>query len=66
MVAPTETTLSAIVNVDDTIYAFNAWTGQLVVLNLRNGHTTPVTDIDPEVGPIAGAVSARPAAPLVH
>ena len=65
-VAPTEATLSAIVNVNDTIYAFNAWTGQLVVLDVTNGHTTIVTDVDPAAGPIAGAAPAHPAAPVVH
>ena len=66
MVAPTETTLSTIVNVNDRIYAFNAWTGQVVVLDVTNGHTTVVTDVDPEAGVIAGAAPARPAAPAVH
>jgi len=63
MVAPTESTLSAFVNVNDTIYAFNAWTGQLVTLDPTNGHTAVVTDVDPAVGVVAGAVPARPAAP---
>lgn len=62
MVAPTETTLSAIVNVNDTVYAFNAWTGQVVVLDVTNGHTTVVTDVDPAVGVVAGAAPARPSA----
>jgi hypothetical protein len=66
MVAPTETTLSAIVNVNDTIYAFNASTGQVVVLDVTNGQTTVVTDVDPKAGVIAGATPARPAAPAVH
>ncbi|MEO8050955.1 MAG: hypothetical protein ABI833_11115 [Acidobacteriota bacterium] len=66
MVAPTETTLSAIVNVNDTVYAFNGFTGQEVVLDVTNGHTTVVTDVDPEAGVIAGAAPARPAAPVVH
>lgn len=66
MVAPTETTLSAIVNVNDTIYAFNAWTGQVVVLDVTNGHTTVVTEVDPNAGVVAGAAPARPAAPAVH
>ncbi len=66
MVAPTETTLSAIVNVNDTIYAFNGFTGQVVVLDVTNGHTTVATDLDPNAGVIAGAAPARPAAPAVH
>ena len=64
IVAPTETTLS--VNMNDTIYAFNAWTGKVVVLDVTNGHTTVVTDVDPEVGPIAGAAPARPAPTAAH
>lgn len=36
-------TLSAIVNVNDTIYAFNAWTGEVVILDVMNGHTTVVS-----------------------
>jgi hypothetical protein len=66
MVAPTETPLSATVNVNDTIYGFNGLTGQVVVLDVTNGHTTLVTDLDPEAGVIAGAVPARPAAPAIH
>ena len=65
-IVPTDSGLSAIVNVKDTIYAFNAWTGQVVVLDVTNGHTTVVTDLDPEAGVIAGAAPARPAAPGVH
>jgi hypothetical protein len=67
MVAPTETTtLSAIVNVNDTIYAFDGLTGQVVILDVTNGHTTVVTDVDPVAGVIAGAAPARPAGPAVH
>jgi hypothetical protein len=66
MVAPTETTFSAIVNVNNTIYAFNAWTGEVVILDVTNGHTTVVTGVDPGVGPIAGAVAAHPGSPAIH
>lgn len=62
MVAPTETTLSTVFNVNDTVYAFNGLTGQVVVLDVTNGETTVVTDLDPEAGVIAGAAPARPAA----
>jgi hypothetical protein len=61
MVAPTETTLSAVLNVNGTIYAFNGFTGQVVVLDVTNGDTTVATDVDPEAGVIAGAAPARPA-----
>jgi hypothetical protein len=66
MIAPTETTLSSIVNVNDTIYAFNASTGQVVILDVTSGQTTVVTDVDPAVGVVAGAAPAHPAAPAVH
>src|SRR5215469_14309212 len=66
IVAPTETTLSAFVNVSDTIYAFNAFTGQVVTVDLTNGNTAVVTGVDPEVGPIAGATPARPAPAAAH
>lgn len=66
MVAPTETTLSTIVSVNDTIYAFNAFTGQVEVLDVTNGQTTVVANVDPAAGVIAGAAPARPAAPAVH
>jgi hypothetical protein len=66
MVAPTETTLSVIVNVNDTIYAFNGLPPQVEVLDVTNGHTTVVTDLDPAAEVIAGAAPARPAAPAVH
>jgi hypothetical protein len=66
MAAPTETTLSEIVAMNDTVYAFNAWTGQVVILDVTNGQTTVVTDVDPAAGVIAGAAPARPAAPAVH
>jgi len=66
MVAPTETTLSAIVNVNDTIYAFNGLPGQVLVLDVTNGHTTVVTGLDPEAAVIAGAAPARREAPAVY
>ena len=65
IVAPTETTLSAIVNMNDTIYAFNAWTGQVGILDPTTGNITPVTTLDPSAAVIAGATPAVPAA-AVH
>jgi len=65
-IAPTESTLSAFVNVSDAIYAFNAFTGQVVTLDLTNGNTAVVTGVDPAVGVVAGAAPARPAAPVVR
>ena len=66
MVAPTEATLSSIVALNDTIYAVNAWTGQVVTLDVATGNTTAIADVDPAAGVIAGATSARPASPAVH
>jgi hypothetical protein len=64
---PTDSGLSSIVNVNDTIYAFNAWTGQVVTLDLTTGQTTPVSvvhgaacDAGPPSCVIAGATAARP------
>jgi hypothetical protein len=59
MIAPTALNLSAAVDVNGTVYAFNAATSQLVTLNLTSGATTFVADIDPSVGLVIGA-SATP------
>ena len=65
-VAPTDTTLSSIVNVDDTIYAFNGFTGQVVTLDLGTGVTTRVASLDPSAAVIAGAAPAHPAPAAAH
>jgi hypothetical protein len=59
--------LSSIVNMHDTIYAFNASTGQVVTLELATGQTTVVSVVHGaacEAGPptcvIAGATAAHP------
>ena len=65
-IADTETTLSTIVNVNENIYAFNAWTGQIVTLDPTTGETTAVSDVDPEVGPVAGAAAPPPPPPSAH
>ena len=36
-------------------YAFKDDTGQVVTLNLANGKTTPVSNVDPAVGLVFGA-----------
>jgi hypothetical protein len=59
-VAPTETTLSTIVNVKDKIYAFNGITGEVDILDPTTGSTTPTTTLDPSAGVIAGAAPAVP------
>ncbi len=60
-VAPTESTFSAIVNVHETIYAFNGITGQVVILDPTTGATSPVSILDSAAAVIAGAAPARPA-----
>jgi hypothetical protein len=58
-VALTDTNLTSIVNVHDTIYAFDAAAGQVVTLDLANGQTSVVSDVNPPVL-IGGATLARP------
>jgi hypothetical protein len=65
-VAPTKTTLSAIVTVNDTVYAFDGVTGQVLSLDPTTGQTTPVTSLDPAAAVIAGAALARPAPKAAH
>jgi outer membrane protein assembly factor BamB len=65
-VAATETTFSVVVNVNGTIYAFNAWTGQLEILDPTTGQTTPVPNVVVAAGVVAGAAPAQPAAPVLH
>lgn len=67
VVTPTDSTLSTIVNVNDTLYAFNAFTGQVAILDLANGHTRAVSvvhgaacDAGPPTCVIAGATAAQP------
>jgi len=60
LVAPTDTSLTSTVNVNETIYAFDAATEQVVTLDVTNGLTTAVSDLDPEAGVIGGATPVRP------
>jgi len=66
LIAPTDTNLTSIVNVNDTVYGFDAFTGQVVALDLTNGQTTVVSAVDPAAGVIAGATPARPALASGH
>jgi hypothetical protein len=65
-VAPTDTNLTTIVNVNDTIYGFDAAAGQVVTLDLTNGQTTAVSKLNPAAGVIGGATPARPAPAAGH
>ena len=64
-VAPTES-FSTIVNVNDTIYAFEGLTSRLVILDPTTGLTSPVTSVDPAAAVIAGAAPAHPAPAAAH
>ena len=55
LVAPTALNLSAAVDVNGTIYAFNAAANQVVTLDLANGKTSFVSDFDPAAGLLGGA-----------
>ena len=57
---PTEIGLSAIVDVNETVYAFDAATNQVLTLNLKNGKTHAVTDVDAAAGLVTAALPARP------
>ena len=60
-IAPTDTNITAMVNLNDTVYAFDVYTNQVLTLDLTTGQTTPVSDVDPAVmSLIAGATPARP------
>ena len=62
-VALTDTNLTSVVNVNDTLYAFNAHTGQVVILDVMTGQITPVSDLDPAASLVGGATPARPVSP---
>lgn len=59
-IAPTELGLTSIVNVKETIYAFSARTGQIVILDVSTGQTSAVSELDPAAGLIGGATPAHP------
>jgi hypothetical protein len=62
-IAPTDTNITAMVNVHDTVYAFDVYTNHVLTLDLTTGQTTPVSDVDPAVMHlIAGATPATPPA----
>jgi outer membrane protein assembly factor BamB len=65
-IAPTSSTLSTVVEVSDTVYAFDPLAGQVLTLDVTTGQTTPVSTVDAAVGVVAGAVPARPAERVDH
>jgi hypothetical protein len=60
LIASTDSHLTSIVNVNEAIFGFDAATGQVVALDVTNGQTRPVSDVDPSVGVIAGATPVLP------
>jgi hypothetical protein len=67
LVTVTNPCLSSIVDVNDRIYAFDAFEGQVVTLNLANGHTKTVSavhgdacDAGPPACVIVGATAVNP------
>jgi hypothetical protein len=61
LIAPIDPNITATVNVNEITYGFDIFLGQVVTIDLRNGQTTPVTDVDSDAGGIFGAVPTRPA-----
>jgi hypothetical protein len=59
-ITPTTFGLSTITNVNGTVFGFDANTGQVLNLNMADGSTTYVSDIDPAVGLVGGATAASP------
>jgi len=66
LIAPTDSGLSNIVNVNDTIYGFDAFTGQVVTIDLTTGQTTVVAGMDPDASVIVGSTPARPVPASAH
>jgi len=60
MITPTDVGLLTIVNVNETIYAFDAAHRRFVALDLKTGQTEAVSNIDPSDGLVCGATPARP------
>jgi len=61
MIAPTDLGLLTIVNVNDTIYAFDSINDRFVTIDMRNGRAEAVSNLDPAAGFVCGAtpVAAR-------
>jgi hypothetical protein len=59
-IAPTTFGLITIVTVNDTVYGFDAVTGQIVHIDMTTGQTSPVAEIDPAIIiAVCGATPAR-------
>ena len=56
-IASTQLGLATVANVNGTIYGFSGATNQIVTLDVTNGATRFVSDIDASVGLIGGAAA---------
>ena len=65
LIAPTDFSLSSIVGIDGTAYAFRVPTNQIVTLDVANGQTTVLSDLDPSAGIIVSAVATPEPATVV-
>jgi hypothetical protein len=65
-IAPTDSNLTSIVNVNDTLYGFDAAAAQVVTLDLTTGQTTAISQLDPAASVIPGATPARPSPAAGH
>ena len=54
------------VDIGNTVYAFDAVAGQVVSLDVETGQTSVVSAVDLAVGPVAGATPARPVPAAIH
>lgn len=59
-IAPTDLGLLTIVNVKDTVYAFDSNNDRFDILDPETGRTQPVSNLDPSAGLVCGATPARP------
>ena len=57
LIAATDLGLITVLNVDGTVYGFNGGSGQIVTLDVTNGITSVVSNIDPSLGLIGGAAT---------
>jgi hypothetical protein len=60
VIGPTDLNLNGSVDVNGAFFAFNAGTGEVVTLDLANGQTGFLSDLDPAAGLVFGATPAVP------
>lgn len=60
VIGPTALGLDSLLATNGAVYAFSGTSNQIMTIDLENGNTSVVGDIDPSAGVIAGAVSVAP------